>query len=62
MINGKFEVQAQAYQLMESIKGELSDEVLLSCIIEVKEELNEIERQKDIMSDTLEMLLAFKKK
>ncbi|MFJ7973818.1 HEAT repeat domain-containing protein [Psychrobacillus sp. NPDC096389] len=62
LINGKFEVQAQAYQLIESIKGELSEEVLLSCIIEVKEELNEIERQKDIMSDTLEMLLAFKKK
>jgi len=62
LINGNFEVQAQAYQLIESTKGEISDEVLLNCIIEVKEELNEIERQMDIMSDTLETLFAFKKK
>ena len=61
LINGNFEVQAQAYQLIESIKGEISDEVLLNCIIEVKEELNEIERRKDILSDTLETMFAFKK-
>ena len=62
MINGNFEVQAQAYQLIESIKGEISDEVLLNCVTEVKEELNEKERQMDILSDTLETLFAFKKK
>jgi len=62
LINGNFEVQAQAYQLIESIKGEISDEVILNCIIEVKEGLNEMERQMDIMSDTLETLFAFKKK
>ncbi|KAA0966403.1 HEAT repeat domain-containing protein [Sporosarcina sp. ANT_H38] len=62
LINGNFEVQAQAYQLIESIKGEIADEILLNCIIEVKEELNEKERQMDILSDTLENLIAFKKK
>lgn len=62
LINGNFEVQAQAYQLIESIKGEISDEVLLNCIIEVKEELNDKERQMEILSDTIETLFTFKKK
>ena len=62
LINGNFEVQAQAYQLIESIKGEISDEVLLNCIIEVKEELNDKERQLEILSDTIKMLGTFKKK
>ncbi|MBD7943208.1 HEAT repeat domain-containing protein [Psychrobacillus sp. Sa2BUA9] len=62
LINGNFEVQAQAYQLIESIKGEISDEVLLNCIIEVKEELNDKERQIEILSDTIETLCTFKKK
>ncbi|WP_225321716.1 hypothetical protein [Psychrobacillus sp. AK 1817] len=62
LINGNFEVQAQAYQLIESIKGEISDEVLLNCIIEVKEELNDKERQMEILSDTIETLCTFKKK
>ena len=62
LINGNFEVQAQAYQLIESIKGEISDEVLLNCIIEVKEELNDKERQLEILSDTIKTLGIFKKK
>jgi hypothetical protein len=61
LITGNFEVQAQAYQLIISIKGDISDEVLLKCIIKVKKELNEIERQHEILSETLETLYTFKK-
>lgn len=61
LITGNFEVQAQSYQLIESIKGEISDEVLLKCIIKVKEELNEKERQMELLSDTVETLYTYKK-
>jgi HEAT repeat protein len=61
LITGNFEVQAQAYQLIESINGKISDEILFECILRVKEELNEIERQQEILSDTLETLFSFKK-
>jgi HEAT repeat protein len=61
LITGNFEVQAQAYQLIESINGKISDEILFKCILRVKEELNEIERQQEILSDTLETLFSFKK-
>lgn len=60
LITGNFEVQAHAYQLIEKINGEISDEVLLKCIIKVKKELNEIERQQEILADALEMLFDFK--
>ncbi|MEK4246421.1 HEAT repeat domain-containing protein [Psychrobacillus sp. FSL K6-2684] len=61
LINGNYEVQAQAYQLIKSFKKEIPNEVLLDCISNVREELNEIERKVDLMSDTLETLCALKK-
>ncbi|WP_227938164.1 HEAT repeat domain-containing protein [Alkalihalobacillus deserti] len=61
LITGNFEVQAQAFQLIESINDEVSDEILLKCIVKVKDELNEIKRQQEILSDTLETLFSFKK-
>jgi HEAT repeat protein len=61
LITGNFEVQLQAYQLIEVINSEISDEVLLKCILKVKDGLNEIERQHQILSDTLEMLFNLKK-
>jgi HEAT repeat protein len=61
LITGNFEVQLQAYQLIEVINSEISDEVLLKCIVKVKDGLNEIERQHQILSDTLEMLFNLKK-
>ncbi|WP_246359060.1 hypothetical protein [Paenibacillus phytorum] len=44
LITGNFEVQAEAYQLIEAINSEVTDEVLLKCILKVKDGLNEIER------------------
>jgi nucleotide-binding universal stress UspA family protein len=61
LITGNFEVQLQAYQLIEVINSVISDEVLLKCILKVKDGLNEIERQHEILSDTLEMLFTLKK-
>ena len=62
MLTGNFEVQANMFQLIEeNIKADINDEVLSKCILKVKEELNEIERQKEILSDALEMLNSFKK-
>jgi hypothetical protein len=61
LITGNFEVQLQAYQLIEVINSEIPDDVLLKCILKVKDGLNEIERQHELLSDSLEMLFAFKK-
>jgi HEAT repeat protein len=61
LITGNFEVQAEAYQLIETINSEVSDEVLLKSIIKVRDALNEIERQHQILSDTLERLFTLKK-
>jgi hypothetical protein len=61
LITGNFEVQAQAYQLIEAINGKISDEILFKCILKVKEELNEIEGQQELLSDTLKTLFSFKK-
>lgn len=60
LVTGNFEVQAQAYQLIESIDDGVSDEVLLKCLIKVKQELNELERKQDILTDTLEILFTLK--
>lgn len=61
LITGNFEVQAQAYELIDAMDDVISDETLLSCIIKVKEELNELERQQDILSEVLEKLFTLKK-
>ncbi|WML45455.1 HEAT repeat domain-containing protein [Neobacillus sp. PS3-40] len=62
LLNGNFEVQANSYQLIEeNINSEITDEVLLNCILKVKKELDEIERQQDILADALEMLFSLKK-
>jgi hypothetical protein len=62
MLTGNFEVQANSYQLIEeNIKADVTDEVLLKCIIKVKQQLDELERQQEILSDALEMLFSFKK-
>ncbi|SEB92474.1 HEAT repeat domain-containing protein [Paenibacillus sp. GP183] len=61
LITGNFEVQAEAYQLIEAMNSEVSDEILLKSILKVKDALNEIERQHQIISDTLEKLFSLKK-
>jgi hypothetical protein len=62
LLSGNFEVQSNSYQLIEeNIKSDVTDEVLLKCILKVKKELEEIERQQDIVSDALEMLFSIKK-
>ncbi|RJS59258.1 HEAT repeat domain-containing protein [Bacillus sp. PK3_68] len=61
LINGNFEVQAQAHQLIKAINGKIPDEILCKCILQVKEKLNEIERQEGILSDALETFSSFKK-
>jgi hypothetical protein len=61
LITGNFEVQAQSFQLIESIDEGVSDEVLLKCLIKVKQELTETERRRDILTETLEQLFTLKK-
>lgn len=62
LITGNYEVQMESYELIkENINSEITDEVLLNCILKIKKELDEIERQQDIFSDTLEMLFSLKK-
>lgn len=62
LLTGNFEVQANSFQLIEeNIKSDITDEVLLKCILKIKKELDEIERQQDILTDALEMLFSVKK-
>lgn len=62
LVTGNFEVQMNSYQLIEeNIHSSISDEVLLNCIFNVKKKLDEIERQKGILSDALELLISFKR-
>ncbi|MCM3004029.1 HEAT repeat domain-containing protein [Priestia koreensis] len=61
LLSGNFEVQMEAYQLIEeNIHSDLSDDLILKCIIKVKKELDEIERQKEILSDALDLLFSLK--
>ncbi|WP_315906708.1 HEAT repeat domain-containing protein [Priestia koreensis] len=61
LLSGNFEVQMEAYQLIEeNIHSDLSDDVILKCIIKVKKELDEIERKKEILSDALDLLFSLK--
>ncbi|MBE4906958.1 HEAT repeat domain-containing protein [Bacillus luteolus] len=62
LLTGNYEVQMNSYQLIEeNVNSTISDEVLLNSILKVKKELDEIERQTEILSDALEMLLTLKK-
>ncbi|UNL83251.1 HEAT repeat domain-containing protein [Priestia koreensis] len=61
LLSGNFEVQMESYQLIEeNIHSDLSDDLILKCIIKVKKELDEIERQKEILSDALDLLFSLK--
>ncbi|MGK7377621.1 HEAT repeat domain-containing protein [Planococcus sp. 1R117A] len=55
-LTGNFEVQAMAYQLLESMDGKVPADALLKSLQKVKEQLNEIERQREIHADVLDFL------
>ncbi|WP_281862892.1 HEAT repeat domain-containing protein [Planomicrobium okeanokoites] len=55
-LTGNFEVQAMAYQLLESMNGKVPADVLLKSLQKVKEQLNEIERQQELHTDVLDFL------
>jgi len=55
-LTGNFEVQAIAYQLLESMDGKVPADVLLKSLQKVKEQLNEIERQQELHTDVLDFL------
>ncbi|TWT00943.1 HEAT repeat domain-containing protein [Planomicrobium sp. CPCC 101079] len=55
-LTGNFEVQAGAYQLIESMDGKVPADVLLKSLQKVKEQLNEIERQQELHTDVLDFL------
>ncbi|RKP53147.1 HEAT repeat domain-containing protein [Cohnella endophytica] len=62
LITGNFEVQFYANELiMENIKSGVTDDVLLKCILKVKDRINEIERQHEIISDIFERLFSLKR-
>jgi HEAT repeat protein len=61
LITGNFEVQLKAYHLIEGITYQVKDESLLKSIIMVKNALDELERQQEILSETLDNLLSLKK-
>ncbi|EMF45546.1 hypothetical protein B481_3099 [Planococcus halocryophilus Or1] len=55
-LTGNFEVQAGAYQLIESMNKKVSGDVLLESLQKVKERLDEIERQQELHSNVLDFL------
>ncbi|MDQ1146124.1 tetratricopeptide (TPR) repeat protein [Bacillus sp. SORGH_AS 510] len=62
LLTGNYEVQLNSFELIEeNINSSISDEVLLNSILKVKNELDEIERQKEIFTDALEILFSLKK-
>jgi HEAT repeat protein len=62
LMTGNYEVQLNSYELIEeNIKSPISDEVLLNPISKVKNKLKEIERQKEILTDALDILFSLKK-
>ncbi|MCM3729788.1 hypothetical protein M3226_30105 [Neobacillus cucumis] len=60
LITGNFEVQAEAFHLIEAMKGTMPNEMLLKSIETIKVELTELERKHDVLSDTLQRLYALK--
>jgi len=55
-LTGNFEVQAGAFQLIESMNGNVSGDVLLESLQKVKERLDEIERQQELHNNVLDFL------
>lgn len=55
-LTGNFEVQAGAYQLIESMNGNVPGEVLLNSLKKVKNQQEEIERQQELHRDVLDFL------
>ncbi|MBT2723785.1 hypothetical protein [Bacillus sp. ISL-46] len=60
LITGNFEVQAEAFQLIQSMNGRFPNEMLLKSIETLKDELSELERKQNVLSETLERLYSFK--
>ncbi|MGF6949089.1 hypothetical protein QF028_001594 [Neobacillus sp. B4I6] len=61
LITGNFEVQAEVFQLIEAMNGRFPKKMLLKSIETLKDELSELERKQNVLSDTLERLYSFKK-
>ncbi|MDN7245564.1 hypothetical protein [Planococcus shenhongbingii] len=59
-LTGNFEVQAMAHQLLESMDGKVPSDALLKSLQKVKEQLNEIERQREVHTDILDILFELK--
>jgi HEAT repeat protein len=55
-LTGNFEVQAEAYQRIEAMNRKVPPETLLKSMKQVKEQLNEMERQQELHRDVLEFL------
>lgn len=55
-LTGNFEVQAMAYQLLESMDGKVPADALLKSLQKVKNQLNEIERQQKLHAEVLDLL------
>jgi hypothetical protein len=60
LITGNFEVQAEAFQLIEAMKGIILNEMLIKSMETLKDELSELERKHDVLSETLERLYSSK--
>lgn len=60
LITGNFEVQAEAYQLIEAIEGKIPNEMLLKSIESLKDEISELECKHEVLSETLKRLYSFK--
>jgi hypothetical protein len=60
LVTGNFEVQAEAYQLIEAMKGKIPNKMLLKSIETLKYKLSELEREHEVLSETLERLSSFK--
>jgi hypothetical protein len=56
MINGNWEVRHNSLQLIDSIKKDLSVDVLHRCIDKINKEVDELEDKLSIFSDSLDVL------
>lgn len=57
---GNFEEQAQAFQLIASLDGKATGNSLVKSLLAVKEQLNEIDRQRELHLEVLEFLFDLK--
>ncbi|WP_203288173.1 DUF4288 domain-containing protein [Metabacillus sp. cB07] len=56
LITGNFEVKAQSYQLIQSIRNDIDDKVLLDCMTKIKQELHSLTQEQEILEETLHAL------